>query len=77
MNSNSVIYQPYSNTIRQVPENYLIAYRRIDGWICDPDLAANKELCTIVFLELFNLKSKYGTGDELLMKIKSVLEKNY
>jgi len=59
----------YSNTIRQLPQNYLIASHSVNGWICNPDLAANKDLATRVFLELFNFESKYSTGLELLSKV--------
>jgi hypothetical protein len=59
----------YSNTIRQLPQNYLIAENSVNGWVCNPDLAANKELSTRVFLELFNHDSKYSNGLTLLSKV--------
>lgn len=52
-------YCTYSNTIRQLPQNYLLAAFNGNVWICEPDLAADKELATKVFLELFNYESKY------------------
>ena len=63
-------YNEYSKTIRQLPENYLIAHKDGNKWICEPDLAANKELCARVFLELMNFESKYETnGLALLAKL--------
>ena len=60
----------YSQTIRQLPENYLIASFDGNNWTCEPDLAANEELCTRVFLELFNYDSKYQKeGLKLLAKV--------
>ena len=60
----------YSQTIRQLPQNYVIAHISDRKWICEPDLAADKELCTRVFLELMNFESKYcQDGLELLAKL--------
>lgn len=60
----------YSQTIRQLPQNYLIARKSGIRWICEPDLSADKELCTRVFLELMNFDSKYcQNGLELLAKL--------
>jgi hypothetical protein len=62
-------FQDNSETIRQLPENYLIAYRSNGRWICEPDLAANKELAIRVFLALFDHDTKYGDGLNLLSKV--------
>lgn len=66
---NALIYQQGSDTIRQMPQNYLVAYRRHDGWICDPDLAADRTLCNKVFNALFDHSTKYGTPENLLSKV--------
>ena len=65
----TLIYQQYSKTIRQVPANYLIAYQRDGRWICDPDPAADKTLCTKLFLSLFEYDNRYGTGENLIKYI--------
>jgi len=64
-------YNVKTDTIRQMPENYLIAYRDGGGyWICNPDIAADKELATRVFLALFDFDTKWrSTGLELLAKV--------
>ncbi len=67
-----LIYQEGSDTIRQMPQNYLVAHRTFGRWTCDPDTAADKELCTIVFLELFNYESRYGSGEKLLETLKAL-----
>jgi len=61
-----LIHAPYSDTIRQMPENYLIAYRKNRRWRCDPDLACNKELATKLFLRLFEYENCYGTAENLI-----------
>ncbi len=65
-------YDTYSDTIRQMPQNYIIAHRNTPAksWICEPDLAANKDLCVRVFTELMNWDSKYANDPlQLLAKI--------
>jgi len=62
----------YSNTIRQMPENYLIAHfdSISRNWVCIPDSACSKVLATRVFLELFNYESKYTkSGLNLLAQV--------
>jgi hypothetical protein len=65
----TLVFQEGSQTIRQMPENYLIAHREFGRWICDPDLAADKELATRVFLALFDFDTHYGDGLNLLAKV--------
>jgi hypothetical protein len=67
-----IIYQKGTETIRQMPENYLLAHRTFGRWVCDPDIAANKEICTTIFLELFNYDSRYGSGEKLLETLKAL-----
>jgi len=62
-------YEQSTETIRQLPQNYLIAYKRDGGWICDPDAAADKELATRVFKSLFNYDVRYGDGLKLLSTV--------
>lgn len=63
-------YDEYSDTIRQEPENYKIAHRENNRWICEPDMAANKELATKIFTALFDYNIKYGTGTNLIENLK-------
>lgn len=69
---NVLVFNAYSNTIRQMPQNYLIAHfdEQKRYWICDPDTACDKNLAARVFLELFNYESKYNKdGLSLLSKV--------
>ena len=67
---NVLSFCDYSNTIRQLPQNYLIASYDGNKWISEPDLAADKELCVRVYLELMNYESKYQKdGLKLLSKL--------
>ena len=64
-----VIYQAASETIRQMPENYLLAHKRNGAWVCEPDLAANRNIAVRIFKALFNYDVKYGTGENIIAKI--------
>lgn len=66
---NELIYETYSETIRQSPQNYLIAYKKDNRWIVDPDMQADEDLCIKVFLERFNHSSLYGSGEFLIKKL--------
>lgn len=67
---NILTYQETNETIRQMPQNYIIAEKINGKWICDPDPAADKKLVLRVFNELFdNHNSRWGTGLNLLSKV--------
>jgi len=59
-------YSEYTDTIRQQPENYLIAYRKGARWICDPDIACNKKLARKVFNSLLDFETRYGTPQRVI-----------
>ena len=65
-------YCKYSNTIRQMPENYCIAVHRQNRWLLDFDLACSHKLALKVFHELFNYGSVYGTGENLIEMVGGV-----
>jgi len=68
-----VIYQEFSGTIRQMPENYCLAYRRNGSWVCDPDPAANWRIVLKLFKMIFRIHEvKWGTGEHLIMKFKKL-----
>jgi len=66
LNKNTLVYCDFSDTIRQMPQNHLIAHKAINKWICDPDLAADIKLATKVFKALFIFDNKYGDGENLI-----------
>jgi hypothetical protein len=60
------VYNLYSDTIRKMPENYLVATRVNKRWTVDPDKALDVELACICFrivFEQFDLT--WGSGDVL------------
>ena len=65
MKINKLIFEKESRTIRQTPQNYLIAHfdHNERCWKCVPDLAADKGLATQVFLALFDHDAKWNDGD--------------
>lgn len=64
-----IIFDPNSKTIRQMPENYLLAECCGSRWICDPDSACNKDIAVLVFETLMIQTNKYGSGENLLSEI--------
>ena len=64
-----VIYAEGSETIRQMPENYLLAHRRDGRWLCEPDLAADRKLAVKVFKAILSYEVKYGNGEVVLAAI--------
>ena len=50
----------YSNTIRQMPENYCLAVHRNGAWYMEPDLAANKDIVVALTLSLMEHGNKWS-----------------
>jgi hypothetical protein len=63
-----IIYQKESETIRQMPENYLIAHKSNGSWKSEPDLAANLEICVKVYRTInHSHANKYiATGEQII-----------
>lgn len=66
---NILSYQPETETIRQVPQNYCIATKSKGYWMIDFDIAADQELVLRVAKALFDYEARYGDGLNLLSKI--------
>jgi hypothetical protein len=62
----TLIYQKDSGTIRQMPENYMVAVNMNGRWVLDFDSACNQRLVTKVLLRLFQYEYTYGTGENLI-----------
>jgi hypothetical protein len=62
----TLFYSKGSETIRQAPENYLIAKKDQNRWVTDPDLACNQKFATKIFKALFIFDNVYGSGENLL-----------
>jgi len=73
-----LVYEPGSETIRQMPENYMVAHRSLEEnspsyqpyWVCDPDVACNPVLAIDLFILLLNYEGRYATGPELMGRLK-------
>lgn len=63
----SLFYDAYSDTIRQAPQNYMLAVRKNNRWICDPDPSANVRLTTKLFLAIFTIYDiRYGEPEKVI-----------
>lgn len=64
----TLVYSESSESIRQMPENYLIAHKQNGAWICNPDLSANSDLCVKVFRTIiYSYANKYtATGQQII-----------
>lgn len=61
----STEYNEHSKTIRQMPENYLIAYEKDGRWVVDSDRAAELDLIWIAFKLIFSTAGEVFSGMEL------------
>ena len=62
-------YCDTTETIRTLPANYLVAYKRSGYWICSPDLAVPERMAVKCFRALLKHENKYGSGLNLLAAI--------
>ena len=60
----TIAHCAYSNTIRQMPENYLLAVHREGAWKMDPDLAADKGIVVALTLSLMEHGNKWSKSPE-------------
>ena len=66
----TVIYQPGSETIRQMPESYCLANKKNGYWLLDFDPACNKRIAERILNLLFNFDIMYGSGENLIKEYK-------
>ncbi len=71
-NKSTLVFDSYSTTLRQMPENYLIAHvkkeTKFKSWVCEPDLAADRKLCMKVFAALLTHENKYQQDGNVLVE---------
>lgn len=70
-----IVFQKESNTLRQMPENYLVAYFHPERnhWVMDQDLACDFKIASSVFKLLHKHENKYEKdGSQLVMKIQGL-----
>ena len=66
-----LIFQKSTKTIRQMPENYLLAHfdeMRGGRWVCDPDLACDRYLAYKVFKTLLDFDFKWCADGILIVE---------
>lgn len=72
MNTQTIIsertiqYCNYTQTIRQQPENYIIAHWENGRWLCEPDLAASVDNVLLVTRALMEHENKYERNGAVL-----------
>lgn len=68
------IYCRHTDTIRQLPENYLLAHKnQRNAWVCDPDLAANKDLCLEIFKITLTFDGRYSAGEDFIETLEEAI----
>jgi len=68
-----LVHSIYTDSIRQMPQNYLIAHKQLDyRWVCTPDLACDKTLATKVFIALLDYDNRYGSAEKVLAEVKNI-----
>ena len=63
----TIFYDAYSDTLRQAPQNYLLAVRKDRRWVCDADPACDRKLIVRLFLAVFvNYEIRYGDPEKVV-----------
>lgn len=57
-----------SDTIRQMPQNYMIAHNNGRVWLMEPDLAADVNLVIKVTVALMKFENKYEKDPKTLLE---------
>lgn len=64
------VYGQMSNTVRKMPENYLVAKQDNGRWVVDPDKALDTDLASKCFRIVFkSLSLTYGSGPALAERL--------
>lgn len=58
----SIIHCKYSGTIRQMPQNYCLAYHNGQHWAMEPDISADKGIVVALTLSLMVHENKWSTS---------------
>lgn len=60
-----IVFNSETLTIRQMPENYLLAYLSNGRWVVDPDTACELRLAKAVTEAIGSYKGKHAEGEAL------------
>lgn len=65
-----IVYCKYSDTIRLMPQNYLLCHWSSSGnWVCDPDSAVGEDLCNLVFKVLIFEAYRFKSANKIVNRI--------
>ena len=71
MPTKNIAYCKSSDTIRQMPENYILATRKYrGGWVMEPDLAADITFVLELTKVLMKHENKYGNPEKVIAAVK-------
>jgi len=74
----SISHCTYSNTIRQFPQNYLLARFESGHWIMEPDLSADKGIVVALTLSLMEHSHKWNNNPAMaIMGIAPYMSENF
>ena len=74
----TVTYCTYSETIRQYPQNYVLASFRDNRWVMEPDLAADKRIVVALTLSLMEHENKRSkNGVHAIMGMAPYIDENF
>lgn len=71
-----IIYQPSSETLRFMPNNFLIAFKHNGRFIYDIDLGLDKKNASKIYEACHSFEMKWGGGNQVAKKLNEVLTNN-
>ncbi len=71
----SITYCGGSETLRQMPENYLLGIKHEENWLICPDKSAEIDIIISVFKTTFPYEARYLTGEEIAEKAMDLYKK--
>jgi len=75
MKNEKIIYEEHSDTIRVMPQNYLLChFGKCGHWICDPDSSVNANLVILTFKILACEGYRFRKHNEIINRIKRELD---
>jgi len=70
-----ITYCEYSNTIRLMPQNHLVASHNGSHWICDSDSAIDRKLLLEVFSTIIYDGYRFRKAEDIVEKLNCFLTK--
>lgn len=66
-------YCSYSNTVRLMPENYMVTFHHGGKWVCDPDTGMPYRLRMDVFSTMTTSHNlRWGSGEDLAAALNKI-----